>query len=217
MDTLEQGKVSIINGIERDAKVEAEKILSDAKKHAEERVQNGERQVQSILKDAGIKAQEQSEVVKKRLLAGLAIEVKRRRMQVQEQLIDEVLYRVKDELAAMIQRPEYPDIILSWIVEAMVGLGVIRAMVNASKMEREIIAKRLLRVAEERVKAQTDKTVQLELSKDAALNSQGVVLTAEDGKTAYNNQVSVRLLRKQNEIRKLIYDRLFITSGSSKK
>ena len=43
----------------------------------------------------------------------------------------------------------------------------------------------------------------------AALQAQGVVLTAADGRTAFNNQVPTRMLRRQREIRKLIYDVLF--------
>ena len=41
------------------------------------------------------------------------------------------------------------------------------------------------------------------------LKRQGVVVTAADGRTAYNNQVTTRIQRKEREIRMLIYDKLF--------
>jgi vacuolar-type H+-ATPase subunit E/Vma4 len=49
----------------------------------------------------------------------------------------------------------------------------------------------------------------LTLSDTPPLKSQGVVLTAADGRTAFNNQVKTRMLRKQREIRMLIYNALF--------
>jgi vacuolar-type H+-ATPase subunit E/Vma4 len=41
------------------------------------------------------------------------------------------------------------------------------------------------------------------------LPGQGVVLLGREGRLAYNNQVATRLLRRQTEIRKLIYDTLW--------
>jgi vacuolar-type H+-ATPase subunit E/Vma4 len=41
------------------------------------------------------------------------------------------------------------------------------------------------------------------------LQSQGVVLTAADGRTAFNNQVKTRMLRNRREIQTLIYNTLF--------
>jgi len=47
------------------------------------------------------------------------------------------------------------------------------------------------------------------LSEEEPLKSQGVVLTAADGRTAFNNQVKTRILRHKREIQTLIYNALF--------
>jgi vacuolar-type H+-ATPase subunit E/Vma4 len=60
-----------------------------------------------------------------------------------------------------------------------------------------------------RIQKQTGRQTSLTLSDARPLQSQGVVLTAADGRTAFNNQVRTRMLRKQREIRMLIYDTLF--------
>ena len=49
----------------------------------------------------------------------------------------------------------------------------------------------------------------IQLNEEHALLSQGVVLTANNGRVAYNNQVKTRLLRRQQDIQRLIHDRLF--------
>ena len=61
----------------------------------------------------------------------------------------------------------------------------------------------------ERISIKTGRQINLQLSKELPLKSQGVVLTAADGRTAFNNQIRTRMLRKEREIRMTIYDTLF--------
>jgi vacuolar-type H+-ATPase subunit E/Vma4 len=95
------------------------------------------------------------------------------------------------------------------IVEAAVGLGANSALVNATVEERALIDESLLEEAKKRVKELTGRDVELRLSTEQPLSRQGVVLTAIDGKTAYNNQVEMRFLRFYPRIRKHIYKKLF--------
>jgi vacuolar-type H+-ATPase subunit E/Vma4 len=60
-----------------------------------------------------------------------------------------------------------------------------------------------------RVRKQTGGQVELTLSDAGPLKSQGVILTAADGRTAFNNQVRTRMLRNKREIQMLIYNSLF--------
>ncbi|MDT8303525.1 MAG: hypothetical protein RQ760_18745, partial [Sedimentisphaerales bacterium] len=61
----------------------------------------------------------------------------------------------------------------------------------------------------DKIHMQTNKQAQLKLSDAEPLKYQGVVLTAADGRTAFNNQVKTRMLRKQHEIQILIYNAVF--------
>jgi ATP-dependent protease HslVU (ClpYQ) peptidase subunit len=47
------------------------------------------------------------------------------------------------------------------------------------------------------------------------LKSQGIVLTAADGRTAFNNQVRTRMLRNQRKIRTLIYNKILAGDRSN--
>ena len=60
-----------------------------------------------------------------------------------------------------------------------------------------------------RVRKQTAGQVELTLSDAEPLKSQGVVLTAADGRTAFDNRARTRMLRNKREIQMLIYDSLF--------
>jgi vacuolar-type H+-ATPase subunit E/Vma4 len=96
-----------------------------------------------------------------------------------------------------------------WITEAAIGLDAESAKVNTSEKERALINDQLLSDIAEKIHTHTGRHAILTLSDSQPLKSQGVVLTAANGRTAFNNQVKTRMLRKQREIRTVIYNALF--------
>jgi vacuolar-type H+-ATPase subunit E/Vma4 len=208
METYDNESKALISGIEIDARKEADKILAEAKKRASELRMYTEKQVESILRDAEEKARTQSEAIEKKILSGVEIEVKRKSLYLKEKIFSEVLNRVKEEFKSLIQTPSYRTVLLNWIVEAAVGLGVDEGIVSTSKNEQLLIDKELLRRAEKQVSDILGKNVKLRLSRNSG-TQQGIVLTASDERTAFNNQVATRLLRYQRKIRDLIYTKLF--------
>ncbi len=202
-------KHPLISGIESNAFAEVEKIKKEAEIQSAERKKYLDKQVDSILRDAEKKARTESDVIKNKLLSGVDVEIKRKELRSRDKMLNEIQERIKKELSSLIGKEEYREVLLNWISEAAIGLGVDHALVSASVDEMGIIDRSLLTGAEKKVKAITGRSVSLKLSGGPATGSQGVILTAEDGRTAFNNQVSVRLLRKQREIRKLIYQKLY--------
>ncbi len=213
MESVQNGKEALISGIEKDAKAEAESIVAEAEKQAEERRKNIGRQIESIYNDAEKKAQQQAEIIKKKALSGVDVEVKRQIMRLRDKVMKEILSRVQKELRALIAKPEYREILQNWIIEAAIGLGVEQVEVNASKDERAWLEKEFIGETEKLIEDIAGFAVALQVSEEQPLRGQGVVLTAQDGRTAFNNQVHTRMLRKQREIRKYIYDNLFMDEG----
>ena len=202
-------KHPLISGIESNALAEAEKIKKEAEIQAAERKKYLDKQVTSILKDAEEKARAESALIKSKLLSGVDVEIKRKEMHSRDEMLNEIQQRVKKELEDLTGKKQYRDVLLNWITEAAIGLSADHAFVSVSVDEKGIIDGSLLAEAEKKVKTITGRSVSLELSGETATGSQGVILIAEDGRTAFNNQVAVRLLRKQKAIRKLIYQKLY--------
>ncbi len=213
MDKKNNDTKALIEGIESDAKSEADQLLSEAKQKAEERMKYARKQADSILKDAAEKADQQSKAAQQKILAGVEIEVRRKSMQSKDRIMAEILNQVRSRLETLVEKEEYGEILLQWLVEAGLGLGAERAFVNASKREKEIIDSRLLARAAGEVEEFSGKHVEFTLSDLPPFGAQGVVLYSEDGKTAFSNQVSTRILRKQRKIRDVIYTRLFGEEG----
>jgi len=205
----QEGSRAIISGIEMEAQEEVERILSEAKNNADQRREYAKKQAKSILEEAEKKAAEQSKAVKTRMLSGVAIEVRRTSMGAMESIFNEIIGRVKVQLGGLVRSAGYSKVICNWIIEAAVGLGAETALVNASADERALIDKDLLKEAEQKVEKILVSPVKLVVSDDTPLRSQGVMLTAANKRTAFNNQVEARLRRRQSEIRAMVYEKIF--------
>jgi vacuolar-type H+-ATPase subunit E/Vma4 len=199
----------LIEGIAQDAQAEAQRLVEEAEKAAAERRQAAERQAAEILGEARRKAAEQAAGVKRQAASAAKMQTKRIALRVREQAARQVLEQARLRLAQMIGTPEYREVLLGWIVEAAIGLGLPEATVNASSPELPLLEGGLLEEAQRRVRELTGREVRLTRADGDPLAGQGVVLVGRGGRLAYNNQVSTRLLRRQTEIRKMIYDGLW--------
>ncbi|MEN6423825.1 MAG: V-type ATP synthase subunit E family protein [Phycisphaerales bacterium] len=210
MEPQEQDKAALISDIESDARGEAEAILKEAEAQVADKKRYAQQQRESILSEARLKAGEQAEAIRKKAIWAAQREVKRRALRQRAAVLQDVLDRVEKRLAAMIGEAGYRASLVNWIAEAAVGLGADRAEVNASEKERALIDDRLLSEAGEKARAATGGQVALGLSASPPLPAQGVVLTAADGRTAFNNQVRTRMLRSRRKMQVLIHDGLFV-------
>jgi vacuolar-type H+-ATPase subunit E/Vma4 len=209
MESIEKGKAMLISGIEVDARNEEKEIVAEAEKKAQEKRQYAQKKIESLLNDARKEAQEQAGTVRKKIISAADFEIKRRSLRVRSTLMQDISNRAMQKLARMIDDGTYKSVLADWIAEAAIGLDAESAEINASQKERELVDPELLAEVAKRTSEHTGRQVALNLSEAEPLNAQGVVLTASDGRTAFNNQVATRMLRRQREIQTLIYNALF--------
>jgi len=209
MELEEQEKAALISDIEADARLEAERLIKEAEARAADKRKYADKQAESLLNDAAQKAQEQAETIRRKALSEAELEVRRRSMHLQATIVQDVMDRVEQRLGEMVSGADYRSALLNWIVEAGIGLGAEAAEVNASEKERALIDDRLLAEATAKIQTLAGGPVTLTLSEAVPLPFQGVILTAADGRTAFNNQVKTRILRNQRTIQMLIHDSLF--------
>ncbi|MHC4707286.1 MAG: V-type ATP synthase subunit E [Planctomycetota bacterium] len=212
MESVEREKASLISGIETDARAEEERIVKEAETQAAEKRKYSEKKIESLLDEARIKAQEQAEAARKKIISAAEREVKRRSMRVRDEVMQDIMARVEEKLGSMIGGDNYRSALAGWLTEAAIGLDAEAAIVGASAEELRLIDDNMLSEVKGRFHNQTGKHVELTLSEDQPLQSQGVVLTAADGRTAFSNQVKTRMLRYKREIQTLIHSTLFADS-----
>ena len=209
MESIEREKAALISGIEKDAGAEREKIIKEAQTQAAEKKKYSEKKIESLLDEARTKAQEQAETAKKKIISTAEREVKRRSMRIRDTVMQDILDRVEKKLGSMTGDKNYRSVLTGWLTEAATGLDAESAHVNASSEELKLIDDRMLSEVSRRVRKQTGRQIELTLSDAEPLKSQGVIVTAADGRTAFNNQVKTRMLRNRREIQMLIYNTLF--------
>jgi vacuolar-type H+-ATPase subunit E/Vma4 len=209
MNTLDDDKKALLLSLEADARSDAEKVLAEARKATDDRRAYVEKQAASILAEARAKADAQAAAIRTSILSSVNIEIRRNSMKMQEDVIREVLRRVESEMAGRLPAPAYRDILVAWIAEAALGLGAPKALVNASAPEKRLLDRQILALASKRASSLAGQSTEIVLDDASPLASQGVLVTAGDGRTAYNNQVKTRIMRKKTEIRNLIHDELF--------
>ncbi len=212
MESSEKEKSALISGIEADAHAEEQEIIKQAENQAVEKRKYAEKKIESLLEDARKEAQEQAEAIKKKISSGLKLELKRRSMRIQDSIMQEIKDRVEQKINSMIDDTNYRDVLINWITEAAIGLDTESAQINASEEERNLINDQLISAVAEKIQTKTGRKITLRLADAVPLKRQGVVVTASDGHTAYNNQVKTRIQRKEREIRMLIYENLFADS-----
>lgn len=118
-----------------------------------------------------------------------------------ERLRTLIMSAVVKKMAALVGSSSYRTVLIGWIAEAAIGLDKLEAMVSCSF--KESIDDSMLREAERLITQSTGKQVQLHLN-TATLTGQGIEVTSLDGKIAYNNQVSTRLIRHERKLKELM-------------
>lgn len=209
MEAERQEDRDLLSGIEREARLKAAELAQEAAAYARDRLESARAQAREILKKAEETAETQARAILRNAEARAAVEARNAFLRGRDGLIRESLEAARRRTAEAVRAPGYEDVLEGWIVEAAVGLSELEARVNGSREDLAGITEELLRRAERKVLALTGKPVKLSKVEGDPLPAQGVVLTAEGGRLAYNNQVSVRFLRAQSELRKHIHAVLF--------
>jgi vacuolar-type H+-ATPase subunit E/Vma4 len=199
----------LLSGIARDAEAEAWRVVEEARQASSERKAAAESQIAGILEEARRKAGEQGESLRRQIASSAKMEAKRIGLKERERAIHLVLEQARERLELLLDSPEYREVLIGWIVEAAIGLGLPEAKVNASVRELRLIDETFLAEAETRIFELTGRKVHLIKADGQPLLAQGVVLVGRDGRLQFNNQVTTRLLRLQTKIRKIIYDTLW--------
>ena len=200
--------------IEREAGDEAERLLEEARTDAERTRSAGKTKSDRILEEAERKAASQVQRIERQSEARIAAEMRRRALRRQEEVFQQTLKRVRTRLQERVGRKDYRDILLGWIVEALIGLRAGQSEVNASRQELRLIDDALLRRAERNLEELTGRHAALALSDGEPLLAQGVVVSAADGALVFDNRVQTRLLRYQSEIRSMVHGRLAQLEGA---
>ncbi len=197
----------LIHGIEEQTQGEIDKIREELARLETDRKGRVDRELESIRKKTDEYAASQIDKAKRAAAASVATECHKIELEARERFFKQVLRTAESRLRSQIADNGYSAVLKDWIVEAAVGLAANEAEVSTTEAEHDLCRQVLDEAAAEASRL-LGTTVRLELSNTVLKGGQGVVLTSRSGRTAYNNQVRTRMMRRETVIRKIIYEEL---------
>ncbi len=201
-----EGAELIIQEINREAEQKIQYILSEAQKEAEkikaEARKRAEARAEWILR----KAQTQAETEKQRIIANARLEVRKKRLEIQEALIREVIDALRERLAEL-PEDEYFPMLVDLTAKAIEELGAERVILKSNARTLGLIRNRF----DEFKGALSEKLgreVSIELG-DEVQTIGGVVVETPDGAVRVDNTFEARIERFEGELRAEIAKALF--------
>jgi vacuolar-type H+-ATPase subunit E/Vma4 len=191
------------------AREEAKKILTQAEEKARLRREMALKQEEALIKEGEKQLEEIRIDLEKRANRKIASEKRRRELQLRDRFMNQAMEKARETLVKQTEDESYSKILADWVIEAALGLGVDKIELNGRMVERKIMTPSWLKQCEKTLEETYGHKVTLTVSKESALISAGVVAKEKDGRLVYNNQIDTRLLRKQSDLRKVIYSSLF--------
>ena len=184
-------------------------ILTEAQDEADQIKAEAKEKVEAIRKRAQEQAEQESKAIldlarqDAERLRGQAVataQLKARSLQLahREQLLDRVFKTVKEKLPEVQQRPDYDQIALMLLREALQQLRVNKAEIRADKTTQKFLEKKALDEVSKEFKGQFT-------AADALEEGTGVSVDAADGKLHYDNTLETRLHRLQSTLRSPVY------------
>ena len=194
---------TLMDGIISEAEKKAESIKADALKErdrilaeAEEELEKKKAEEMRSL-DIHISSIRLKEESAKRSIDRL------REIKTMDSSYQEVMLMVEKEFSSLAGKGELSDALVSWIVEAAIGLDKEKQMVQCS--QEAPVDENMLRKAEKLIKEKSGNDISLVMD-ERICPEIGVVLSTLDRKISYNNLLSTRIRRYQKEIRKILQE-----------
>ena len=201
-----EGAELIIQEINREAEQKIQYLLSEAQREAEAIKEEARKRAEARAEWILRKAQTQAEIEKQRIIANAKLEVRKKRLQVQEGLIREVIEALKERLAELPDE-EYFAILVDLGAQAVRELGVDTVVLRSNERTLELLKARL----NDFKKAVAEKTgVKIKVRRGKPINTIGGLLVESlDGSVRVDNTFEARIERFESELRAAIAKALF--------
>lgn len=189
---VEEGKESIIDRAQKSAEL---KIVSDRTEVAKIK--------EKILKDA----REKAELIKKKIFSSLNLEKKKITLKTRKEIIEKVLEETRLKFEEFRNTSDYRNFLKNLVVEGVLGLGENEVVVAIGKQDLHFLQENTLKEITKHF-AGIGKSIKIEVSKRDNMG-QGVIVEAKSGRSLFDNTISSRIRRLENELRVIIRDVLF--------
>ena len=201
----------ICNRIKEDGEKEIGSILDKAEKTALEIVKKAEDEKDRIVKEILAKAEEKGLVEQRRQLSGVQIEMKREKLKIREEVITNVMKKVRISLEDARTQSGYSGILRELIIEGIGALGGKSFFIFVDRRDFNLTEKEVIPAVRAEFNGRIENIEIKELEKESI---GGAKIGVPGGNVIYDNRFEARLYRLRDNIRNLIFEEIFSLEGS---
>ncbi|MDD4082259.1 MAG: V-type ATP synthase subunit E family protein [Sphaerochaetaceae bacterium] len=192
---------ALLQSIIDEANAQAIEIIATARTDARKKVEDNDKKIQKALEREKDILKNSLAVMEARYSTLKQSATRRNQLRRHTALYDEVMTLVDKKFEELPKRKNYPDLILSWIVEGCISIELPEVIVNCdknAKVDQEMIEK-----AKEIILQKTGLPIKVKLGFNQMLGT-GVVISSMDGRISFNNLISSRLRRYNREVNEIV-------------
>ncbi len=201
-----EGAQLIIEEINREAEQKINYILNQAKEEAEKIRAEAERRARARAEWIFRKAQTQAEIEKQRIVASAKLEVRKKKLALQEELIGEVLKALREKLMELPEE-EYYRMLVDLTVQGIREINEDRVFISSNKATLELIERNFEDFAA-RVREKLGRDVEITLGEEVDTIG-GVLIESPERTVRVDNRFEARIERLRSELRAEIAGVLF--------
>ena len=209
---MEQNQESIqafCEQIRQDAKKEIDKIMSRATRTAKEKLDTARKEAERIRENILKQTEEEAEKIKRKIMADINLETKKVRLKSREEIVDEVLARVKEKLQAFRSTDGYRDVLKKLIVQSILALDENEVAVKITSEDAKLASGPLLSEVKNYLQDKYKRNVTIELSQTPLQEGIGVCVYSKKGNIFFDNTFNARMERMDDELRLAISKEIF--------
>ncbi|MEO2151037.1 MAG: V-type ATP synthase subunit E [Thermococcus sp.] len=201
-----EGAELIIQEINREAEQKIQYILSEAREEAEKLKEEARKRAEAKAEWILRKAKTQAEIEKQRIIANAKLEVRKKKLAVQEELIRSVIESLKERLANL-PEDEYFPMLVELTAKAVEELGTNKVIVRSNERTLKLIVERLSEFRE-KLKESLGKDVEVTVGEPIQTIG-GILVESSDGTVRVDNTFEARIERFESDLRATIAKALF--------
>ncbi len=200
----------ICSRIREDGEKEVNSILQKATETASEIIEKAEQEKDKVTGEIIAEAEKKGEAERRRELSGVQIEIKRAKLKIREDVINNVMENVKESLRKVRDKSDYPEILKDMIVEGIKALDGKSFLVMVDRADFSIMEKEVLPAVRDELKGELEDVRIRQLEEDSL---GGVKVGTPGGNVVYDNRFEARMYRLRDDIRNMIYEDIFRSEG----
>ncbi len=199
---------ALVEGILAETEEKITKARREAEEYETRRLGSARAQAEALLAEAEKEASLRATEIIAAAEAKLATEKTRSGLLFREALMREAVNLARLDFGKSRERPDYAERLLSWAVEAALGVGSQEVVLDAAEYERSLLTEQMLREAEKLAGKIGGAETRIRLSDRAPLAEAGVRASSPDGRLVYDNTADARFSRMEGKIRSVVREEL---------